>query len=179
MIPRIIAPMSDARLPPPLPGSKSAPKRKAPRKTIACIAAILLLGMSSWFDFPAVADPFPWELEKALEDTKARCYVYKVFDRIIFEFDKTYLWTIDGDAEEIAAVIKALEEEYPREVPTAPAAFWKMPPYYWPKNLKPGMKCYRTYGFSDSGYANGRPSQSCIVTDIPNHRAYVWHVDLF
>ncbi len=148
------------------------------KKKLACagvLILVLLKAASWWFDIPLIADPFPEEIAKTLEGTNARCYVYHVAGGFL-ELNRTDLWRIDGDAGEIAAVVKALHVE---EVPTAPAPFWKMQPYYWPRSLQPGMKCYRSNGFNDDGTANGRPYQSCIVTDIPNHRAYVWHVEVF
>lgn len=141
-------------------------------RTVLIVTAGLIVASICWYrDFPAIPNSRPAQIEKALYGKGARCYVYSLGGFI----DREYLWRIDGSPAAIAAVIEELEME---ETGTVPVSFWKMPPYYWPRQLSDGAKPYRSAYFFDDGRGPDGP-HFFLLHDTKSNRAYVWFRDNF
>jgi len=132
---------------------------------IACAGFIFLL--SGRYDFPALADPPPYHLQKLgfVEGGEDKVYVYFIGGVI----DTVHGWRIDAPPEMIQKVIAHLALT---PSATVPDEFWKVPPYYWPRSLQPGMIAYRSSQFVDDERGPDGP-HFFLLHDRGKHRAYV------
>jgi hypothetical protein len=153
------------------PASPKVGRLNRLRTVLFVIAAIFVAAICWYRDFPAIPNSRPVQIEKALYGKRARCYVYSLGGFI----NREYLWRIDGSPAAIAAVIAELEME---EAKTIPVSFWKMPPYYWPRQLSEGAKPYGSAGFVNEEHGNDG-EHYFLLHDTKSNRAYVWFKDNF
>jgi hypothetical protein len=146
--------------------------RKA-KVTISIIGATatLLIGAAWYFDFPVSEDSPPRPVAKVLDGRNAHCYVYSLGGFI----DQEFLWRIDATPETISSVLRSLEMD---ESENIPKAFWRMPPYYWPRTLSRDMKAYRSLNFMDDSRSSDG-DHFFLLHDTKMNRAYVWFKQSF
>ena len=132
---------------------------------IACAGVIVLLSVR--YDFPAMADAPPYHLQKLgfKEGDQEKVYVHFIGGYI----DTVHAWRIDGPPEMMQKVIEHLALK-PSD--TVPNEFWKVPPYYWPRSLQPGMIAYRSSQFVDDERGPDGP-HFFLLHDTNKNRAYV------
>ena len=110
--------------------------------TAAAVAFAVFLA-AAYFDIPRLPDKLPDALLEATDGSGrgiARFHNYSLGGFLNSES----LWRIDAAADVLETVAsKAGMSRTDR----APAEFWNMPPYYWPRSLPAGAHLYATPGF--------------------------------
>lgn len=157
---------------PPLTPIKSASTRARSTRYALWFVGILVIGAVTWHHgFPAIPSSLSPKIEKALSGAEAKCYSYPLGGFV----DRQMLWRIDGSPEAVAAVVDALKLKESR---TVPSAFWKMRPYYWPREMPENARPCRSDSFED---ADRGPDglHYFLLHDTRRGRAYVWVKDNF
>lgn len=135
------------------------------------VALIAFAGLvyTRYVDAPARPDPLPSELSAALGPSAARVAAFYHYDLGGF-IDREWLWRIDAKPEVVALVVSALALRTTGDVP---AAFWHMPPHYWPRSMPAGAEAFRSRDFS--GDARGPDGvHYFLLHDKMADTAFVW-----
>lgn len=138
---------------------------------VLVVGVVALFGFALRIDLFALPDAPPRDLKVVLAKREARCYVYTLGGFI----DMEYLWRIDASPEVIASVVSQLTLKKSKSVP---AAFWQMPPYYWPRSPSTNMAIYKSSGFPLEGRGDDG-EYYFLLHDKSTNRAYVWYKSNF
>ena len=135
----------------------------------AALVAFAGLVYGRYIDAPARPDPLPPELREALGSSGARVAAFYHYDLGGF-IDREWLWRLDAKPDVVALVVSGLALRAAGDVP---AAFWRMPPYYWPRSMPTGAEAFRSRDFS--GDARGPDGvHYFLLHDKTADRAFVW-----
>ena len=148
-------------------------------KWVRVAAGVVFLGFigivyAFYTDRPARPDALTPELREALGRSGADAVSFYRYDLGGF-IDSEWLWRIDARPELVARVITAFGLQGTKKVP---AAFWRMPPHYWPRTMTPSAAAFRSPQFSA---VNRGPDGShyFLLHDKAQNRAFVWVKDNF
>jgi hypothetical protein len=122
---------------------------------------------SSYLDWPAWPDRVPEGLSgtESLRAGNARFYSYSLGEFIGSE------WLLRIDAQpEVLEKLASENHMVPRN--TAPDLFWKMPPYYWPRDLPKGGRLYSIASIPEDRGPDG--DHFLMLIDPQRSRAFVW-----
>ncbi len=150
--------------------SPPKPKRIKLWMVVALVGTVLI-GSGWLIDFPALADRQPRPLSGMTIGADTVFYVYSLGGFI----DREYCWRIDATEADLAQIIKHLELE---SSSTVPKEFWRLPPFYWPRSLRPGMISYRSAMFLDDARGSDG-AHYFLLHDSVRSRAYVLFRDNF
>jgi hypothetical protein len=138
------------------------------RAAVALLALYPVLLIATFMDWPSLPDPLPREL--AGSPVKSfHSYPLSSF------IDRESLWRIDAAPEALETIAQEL-----RMTPsnTAPDAFWRMPPWYWPRHLPAGARFYSTPSFpAEARGPDG--AHFLMLVDTHRSRAFVWFKNNF
>lgn len=147
----------------PKSGDVKRARQRLPASTV--LAAFGTLLAASFFDWPAWPDELP---DPLMAVTDGRGGVINKFHRYSLGgfVDSESLWRIDAKPEVLEAIAAKLGM---RTANTTPTAFWKMPPYYWPRSLPPGARLY-----SSPLFPAGAGDSYFMLVDGKRGRGLVW-----
>jgi hypothetical protein len=137
----------------------------------ALMATFVALLAASYLDWPEQPDPLDWPLSEVTADHRViidKFYRYPLAGFI----DREFLWRIDATPEMLKAISSKLRMSTSE---TAPAQFWRMPPYYWPRSLPTGARLYSTPYFPATGHSKG--IHYFMLVDAKRGRGLVWVKD--
>jgi hypothetical protein len=136
----------------------------------AGMALVAFAGLvyARYIDAPARPDALPSELREALGPNATGVAFYR-YDLGGF-IDREWLWRLDAKPDVVALVVGGLALRASSDVP---AAFWRMPPHYWPRSMPPGAEAFQSRDFSaDTRGPDG--VHYFLLHDKTGDRAFVW-----
>ena len=145
----------------------SSRKRGAIAAALSAAAVLILI---AWYvDFPALSHPVD-----ANDELELRAHPISAFHSYTLHdfLARGYLWRIDASTDALEGI--AADYGMTRR-DEAPAEFWKMAPYYWPRRAPEGATFYGTGDFPQSVGRSG----SFMLIDRKRGRAYVWREEGF
>jgi hypothetical protein len=133
------------------------------------LVAFTGLVYARYVDAPARPDALPAELRETLGPSAARVAGFYHYDLGGF-IDREWLWRIDAQPDVVTLMVSGLALRATSDVP---AAFWRMPPRYWPRSMPAGAEAFRSRAFS--GDARGPDGvHYFLLHDKTADRAFVW-----
>jgi hypothetical protein len=142
------------------------------RSGIVLSALYVTLLTACFVDWPSIPDAVPYELA-AIIDSKSvgRFYSY----RLTAFIDSEWLWRIDAPPDVLDSIAT---KSGMSPCANAPNAFWRMPPYYWPRAIPNGGRIYCTPSFpADRRGPDGW--HFIMAVDVNRSRAFVWFKNNF
>lgn len=146
-------------------------KRRLRLLLLVVVPAGGVVGLSRLLDFPAFQDPDEDGAPDFVDSSSVRFYSYSLGGFI----DEESLWRIDGDRATIESVLDGLGLA---KTDTIPDGFWRLCPYYWPKEGFGGAEAYRS-PFFEAGERGPDGEHYFAVHDPAKGRAYIWVKDNF
>ena len=123
-------------------------------------------------DWPATPDTIPYQLSTIVDARSLeRFYAYPLAQYS----DNQWLWRIDARPEVLASIAT---KSGMTPCANAPNAFWRMPPYYWPRTIPDGGRLYCTPSFP-SGSRGPDGWHFIMAVDVTRSRAFVWFINNF
>jgi hypothetical protein len=149
-----------------LVGNKKGPGRFRPAGIALAVFSALLT--ASYVDWPEQPGMPRWPLSEMTVDHRLAIDNFYCYPLSSGPLESEQLWRIDANTETLEAIRSKLGM---RSSGTAPAQFWRMPPYYWPRSLPSAARLYSTSAFPADHY---KGNHYFMLIDVQRGRGLVW-----
>lgn len=142
------------------------------RSGIVLSVGYVMLLSACFLDWPSIPNEVPYQLATIVDSKSVNRFCSYPLTSFI---DSEWLWRIDARPEVLDSIAT---KSGMTTCATIPNAFWRMPPYYWPRAIPTGGQVYCTPSFP----AHGRGSDGwhfIMAVDVNRSRAFVWFKNNF